>query len=98
MLLSAAPDDPARFPKAFLDLEQLRASARADTFGTHTTVEDPEDADLVLFVETSWAAGHYFELVRRHPVYRAFRPKCYLFASTDRVVPFLPGVYASIER
>lgn len=96
-LLSAAPvggDDP----KALLDLEQMREAAYADRFGVHRLAADPAEADLVLFVETSSAAGHYFEHVRRHPVYREFAEKCYLFSSTDRVVPLLPGVYASVER
>jgi Exostosin family len=97
-LLSAAPSGPGRDPKAFLDLEQMRASARANRFGAHRLAEDPGEADLILFVETSSAAGHYFERVRSHPVYREFMSKSYLFSSTDRVVPFLPGVYASIER
>ena len=97
-LLSAAPSGPGRDPKAHLDLEQMRACARADRFGAHRRVDDPREADLILFVETSSAAGHYFELVRRHPTYREFARKSYLFSSTDKVVPFLPGVYASIER
>lgn len=76
----------------------MRAAAALDRFGVHETVADPERADLVLFVETSDAAGPYFEATRRHPVYRAHREKSYLFCSTDRIVPFLPGVFASVER
>jgi hypothetical protein len=97
-LLSAAPADSDADSKAFLDLEQMLASAQADSFGVHRVVDDPAAADLILFVETSGAAGYYFERVRRHPLYREFGPKCYLFSSTDRVVPFLPGVFASVER
>lgn len=96
-LLSAASiesDDP----KALLDLEQMRQAAHADRLGSHGLAEDPAEADLVLFVETSSAAGRYFERVRRAPIYREFAPKSYLFSSTDKVVPLLPGVYASIER
>ena len=96
-LLSAAPDDGAD-AKAHLDLEQMRASARADVFGVHETTADPESADLILFVETAGAAGYYFEAVRRHPLYRRHKGKAYLFSSTDSVIPFLPGVFASIER
>jgi hypothetical protein len=95
-LLSAAPAS-RRDPKAYLDLEQMRDSAGADRFGVHEVVDDPGEADVILFVETSGAAGYYFERVRRHPVYRAFRSRSYLFCSTDRVVPLLPGIYASIE-
>jgi Exostosin family len=97
-LVSAAPNDPKRFPKAFLDLEQLRTCSRVDRFGVHSTTDDPSEADLILFVEVSGGAGHYFERVRRHPLYRANRAKTYLFSSTDKFVPLLPGVYASLER
>jgi hypothetical protein len=97
-LLSAAPTAPERDPRAHLDLEQMRSCARVDRFGQHHLIDDPGKADIVLFVETSTAAGPYFEHVRRHPVYRGHRARSYLFSSTDRVVPFLPGVYASVER
>jgi hypothetical protein len=95
-LLSAAPANAP--PRSFEDLERLRAFATVDRFGVHALTDDPEGADIVLFVEISTDAGHYFELVRRHPVYREFRAKSYLFSSTDTIVPFLPGVYASVER
>ena len=97
-MLSAAPDGPGRPEKAHLDLEQLRDSASADRFGVHTLTDDPDAADLVLFVETDGGAGHYFHLVRRHPVYRRHRERSYLFAAEDKVVPLLPGVFTGIER
>jgi hypothetical protein len=97
-LLSAAPSGPGRHPKALLDLEQMRASARVDRFRAHEVVDDPAAADVVLFVETSAGAGDYFQRVRAHPIYRKLRSKSYLFSATDRIVPFLPGVYASVER
>ncbi len=61
-------------------------------------VERPEDAELILFVETSGYAGYYFELVLRHSLYRSRRADCYLFCSTDKFIPMLPGVYASVEQ
>jgi Exostosin family len=94
-LLSAAQAGPER---AFLDLEQLRTCARLDRFGVHTAAKRAEDADLLLFVETSGHAGYYFEQVRRHPQYRARRRESYLFCSTDRIIPMLPGIYAGVER
>jgi hypothetical protein len=97
-LLSAAPDDPARHPNAFLDLEQMRSSAEADRFGVHRVTEDPAAADLILFVETEGGGGDYFHLVRRHPVYRRFRDLSYVFAAEDTVVPLIPGIFTSIEQ
>jgi len=94
-LLSAAP--PGR-EKGDLDLRQMQESAARDRFGVHRVVAGAEEADLILFVETSGAAGYYFEDVLRHPVYQANRRRSYLFSSTDRIVPMLPGVFASVER
>lgn len=94
-LLSAASAGPER---AFLDLERMRACAQLDRFGVHRTVDNSDDAELILFVETSVHAGHYFEEVRRHPLYRARRVESYMFCSTDRFIPMLPGVYAAVER
>jgi hypothetical protein len=94
-LLSAAAGDRE---DGGLDLRQMRELANRDRFGVHTVVERPEDAELILFVETSTAAGPYFEDVLAHPVYRANRERSYLFSSTDWIVPVLPGVFASVER
>jgi hypothetical protein len=94
-LLSAAP---AGREKGDLDLRQMRESAARDRFGEHSVVAAADGAELILFVETSDAAGPYFEDTLRHPVYREHRERSYLFCSTDRFVPMLPGVFASVER
>jgi hypothetical protein len=94
-LLSAAQEGPEW---ALLDLEQLRSAARLDGFGVHSMVDDASDAELILFVETSGSAGYYFERILRHPLYRSRRAESYLFCSTDKFIPMLPGVYASVER
>jgi hypothetical protein len=96
-LLSAGPERPSA-PKACSELEAMRELANLDRFGIHTLVEAPEAADLILFVEHSTDAGAYFQDVRRHELHRRHPERCYLFCSTDRVIPFLPGVYAGIER
>jgi hypothetical protein len=61
----------------------------------HVLVDDPADADLILFAEMHLTFAFR---VRRHPYYKAFRNKCFAFAIDDWVIPFLPGVYASIEK
>jgi Exostosin family len=96
LLLSAAPiqaeDDYNR--GAF---RKLRESAEIDAFRKHSLTDDPSTADLILFAEL-YGAGAYFQSVRRHPFVKKFREKCFLFCSNDFVIPFLPGVYASIEK
>lgn len=97
-LLTAAPRGEGAHPEASLAFEQLTALAAIDRFGAHTLASDPEAADVILFAESPYGSGHYFERVRRHPVYRSFRSKSYLYCAADRVVPLLPGVYTSLER
>jgi hypothetical protein len=96
-LLSAATRAPSPWEYALDDLNRMRRSAARDRFGVHTLTEDPGRADVILFVENCDPTRHYLE-VRRHPVYRQYRDKCFLFSRHDHPVPFLPGVYASIPR
>lgn len=75
----------------------LIRSAQVDAFRIHSLTDDPAAADLILFAELH-GAGPYFEKVRKHPLVRHYREKCFLFSSTPCAIPFLPGVYTSIER
>ncbi len=75
----------------------LKRSAQADAFQIHSLTNDPAAAEIILFAELH-GAGPYFEKVRKHPLVRHYREKCFLFSSTPYAIPFLPGVYTSIER
>ena len=97
-VLSAAPSDRDASPHGHDELDKLLELARLDRFGAHTLVDDPGDADLVLFVESNTEAGPYFERVVRSETYRHWRAKSYLYSSYDRIVPVLPGVFPSVER
>jgi hypothetical protein len=76
---------------------RLKRSAEQEKFPDHCLTSDAVAADLILFAEVK-GAGPYFESVRRHPLYAEFREKCFLFCANAFVIPFLPGVYASIEK
>jgi hypothetical protein len=75
----------------------LRRSAQADAFPIHTLTDDPASAELILFAEL-YGAGPYFEKVRNHPLVKNYREKWFLFSCTPSAIPFLPGVYTSIEK
>ena len=96
-LVSSAPPlpfDPWKHGTYFL----LKHSAEMDTFGQHRLVEDPEEADLILFGEMG-ECGMFEERVRAHPCYRRFRSKCFLFDGFgDITYPILPGVYSSLRK
>jgi hypothetical protein len=61
----------------------------------HTLVAEPREAEIILFAELHFLLGFH---VMRHPVYRSFRNKSFAFGIDDYVAPFLPGVFASIDR
>jgi hypothetical protein len=96
LLLSATPagenDEENLAP-----LQALCTSASRDRFGVHVLTDNPEAADVILFVE-AYGAGWHFELARRHPFTRRYREKCFLFSSITYAIPFLPGIYTSVGK
>jgi hypothetical protein len=95
-LLSAFPGPPIDLNNyAFL---WLRESAAQDPFGQHRLVDDPNEADVILFVENHAHADPYLLSVRQHPVYRRFAKKCFLYHDGDHAVPVLRGIYPSIRK
>jgi hypothetical protein len=82
----AGPFDPWRHGTTPL----RRHSAELDAFGQHRLVENPEEADIILFGEMG-RCGLFAERVRAHPWYKAFPEKCFLFDSGDAVLPVMPG-------
>jgi hypothetical protein len=92
-LLTANPASDVRAQGGYLS---LLASARADRFKVHQLEDDPEKADLILFAEID--AGRLCGTVLKHPYVRRYRSKCFMFSSDWRVIPFLPGVYSSVEK
>lgn len=95
-LLSAAPP-PERSDYNLSALRALAASAIADAFRLHALTDDPAAADVILFADLQ-GAGMQFQAIRRHPLVKAYREKCFVFCSSAFVVPLLPGVYASLEK
>jgi hypothetical protein len=89
----AGPFDPWRHGTTLL----LRHSAELDAFGQHRLVENPEEADIILFGEMG-ECGLFAERVRAHPWYKGFPEKCFLFDSGDTFFPVLPGLYASLTE
>lgn len=96
VLLSATPEgDQTDFNLA--PLHEALKCAELDRFHVHSLTADPDTADLIIFVEF-YGAGWYFGRVRRHPLVRRHRDKCFLFSANPLVIPLLPGVYAGVEK
>src|SRR5262249_39802472 len=77
------------------DFKRLLASVPYDKFRKHELVDDPNQADIILFVGANFEDHRD---VRTHPLCRKFKDKCFLYYSNDFVIPFLPGVYVNISK
>ncbi|MBT8040730.1 MAG: hypothetical protein KJN78_10835, partial [Gammaproteobacteria bacterium] len=77
------------------DFERMQILAEKDSFGVHSLVDSPDDADVILFVNS---AEPNLADVARHPFVRRYRDRVFLHHTGDKIFPVLPGVYPSIDR
>lgn len=80
-------------------LGELTELARLDRHGTHSLVSEPEEADLILFVDphqypSDWATG----MLGRHDLVRAYPEKAFIYNERDLPRDLLPGIYVSMPR
>lgn len=75
---------------------RIKRSAGKDAFKVHTLTDDPDAANLIIFFEPD--DQHLARDVIRHPYARRYPEKTFVFDPSDRVIPFLPGIYASVQR
>lgn len=78
------------------EIEEL---ARRDRIGEHTLVDDPDRADLILFVDLHQHPEDWRQrALRTHPYVRAFAEKSFVYDERDLPWDSLPGVYVSMPR
>ena len=88
-------EETAERPFARRDLERLRQSALADSKRMHHVVDEPDVADLILFV----GPGEPGQVdVVRHSLMRQHPQKCFVIDANDKTLPVVPGIYTSGER
>ncbi len=67
--------------------------------GRHRLVEDPAQADVILFVENShYYSDRYFQQLLRHSLVRQYPRKVYMYNPHDTPWLVLPGIYPSIPK
>jgi hypothetical protein len=62
---------------------------------SHTLIDDPASADLVLFLGNPTHEPH---LLLDHPLYRDHPDKCAVYSEDDEYLPLFPGVYCSARN
>jgi hypothetical protein len=94
LLLSQAEEDPqddSFFRGAYTRLRQSYELGKS----RHTLVDDPKEADLILFAEIRLLFAYN---IRHHEYYKPFRDKVFAYSVDDNIIPMVPGVYASLEK
>src|SRR5258708_6473946 len=95
-LLSAFPGPPIDPDNC--SVQWLQESAKEDPFGKHYLTDDPNLADMILFVENHGHDDPYLFSIRRHPIYRRFPGKCFCYQDDDVALAILRGIYPSIRK
>ncbi len=71
--------------------------ARKDRFGVHTITDNPDSADLILFVDPHQIPGDWrLRPIRRHPLAVKYRGKTMVYDERDQPWRALPGLYVSM--
>lgn len=80
-------------------ISTLRQLVEQDRFGVHRSVDDPEAADLILFVENvHFDDDPFYKVLRKHPWLPRYSEKTFMYNGHDRPYCTLPGVYASMPK
>ena len=84
------------------DLTPLPAFERIasqDRFRVHTLTNDPDEADLILFVDAHLHPDDWqMQSIRNHPLVTRYPDKVCLYDERDRTWCSLPGVYVSMPH
>ena len=76
--------------------QNIRKSSTYDPFKKYFLVDNPEIADLIIFVEHHIGEDPYFFDVLKHPIYKLYKNKCYLYHDADKQLTFIPTISPSV--
>ncbi len=94
-LLTTWPDS-SEFPWHRKPYASLRKSLAAGAAASVIFAPSPEEAEVILFADPGPAL--FQKSLRAHPVFKRFREKCFVLDSSDQPFPWVPGLYASLEK
>lgn len=79
-------------------IEELTRCAGIDRFKVHSLTQNPEEAELIVFPETTHFEDPEWRTLRAHPYLQRFREKCFLYNEADTPWCVLPGLYCSMPK
>jgi len=76
----------------------LSESANNDLFRVHELVDNPAEADIIIFAEHHPDADPYFFGVLRNDIYKKYKSKCYLYHDHDNTIALIPYITPSLSQ
>ena len=76
--------------------QNIKNSSFYDPFKMYILEKDPEVADLIIFVEHHLGFDPYCFQVLKHPIFKKYRNKCYLYHDHDKHISLIPTISPSI--
>ncbi len=74
---------------------RLKELAEKDKHKIHCLIENPEDCEIILFCGGD---RKYMQDIFESPIYKKYKFKSYIINSNDKFIPYLPGLYSSLEK
>lgn len=85
-----------KFPKEWSYINFFTELAAFDKMGVHTLTTDPDEADLILFVDPQLSHPWTLEAIRSHPFVTKYPSKTMIYNEKDSTWDVLPGIYPSV--
>jgi len=80
-------------------VEAMKKSLELCSKSTHRFVDDPEEADLIVFFEPHYyKTRDYARLLKSETCINRFPNKCFVVNYDDYPIGYLPGVYVAMSR
>lgn len=81
------------------ELDNAHKLAKLDRHKIHTVVDNPEDSDVILFVEGQPPDDiPFYDQVKNHPLVKKYRTKSLIFTRYGRPLYVIPGLYVSPSK
>ncbi len=72
---------------------------KLDKIKSHQVISDPEQADIILFIENSrYEEDHFFSKLKSHNLVKKYPDKVFMYNSHDMPWFVLPGLYTCIPK
>jgi hypothetical protein len=80
-------------PYATVNYKRVLRAAQSSLSSDHVAVNNPEKADLILFVD---AHSRFYLDILKHPLYVERPDDCFINDGRDNTLPLLPGIYMDL--